>query len=85
MPDLFVNRQTELDSPGYDAFPITANGSELETYTRYLYVGGAGSINAVMASGGSVAFLGVPAGAVLPIRVKAIDTGTSATGLVGLY
>lgn len=84
MPDLFVNRQTELDSPAYDAFPITANGSELETFTRFLYVGGAGSVNAVMASGGTVELAGVLAGSVLPLRLKAVLATSSASGLVGL-
>lgn len=84
MPDLFVNRQTELDSPAYEAFAITANGSELETYTRLVYVGGAGSIIAVMASGGTVTFTGVAAGSVLPLRLKAVNAGTSASGLIGL-
>ena len=84
MPDLFVNRQSELDSPAYDAFPITANGSELDTYTRYVYVGGGGSLNAVMASGGTVQFAGVQNGAVLPLRVKSVLATSSVTGIVGL-
>jgi hypothetical protein len=84
MPDLFVNRQSELDSPAYEAFAITANGSELDTWTRYVYAGGAGSIQAVMANGGTVMFTGVAAGQLLPIRVKAIGSATSATNLVGL-
>lgn len=84
MPDLFVNRQSELDSPAYEAFPITANGSELDTWTRYVYVGGAGSMQAVMANGGTVMFTGLQNGQLLPVRVKAIGAATSASGLVGL-
>jgi hypothetical protein len=84
MADLFLNRQTELDSPAYDAFPITANGSELDTYTRFVYVGGGGSLNAVMASGGTVAFAGVQNGSVLPLRLKAVLATSSVSGLVGL-
>jgi hypothetical protein len=84
MPDLFVNRQTELDSPAYEAFPLVANGSELDVYTRYIYVGGAGSLNVVMASGGTVQFAGVPVGAVLPIRVQSVLSTSSASNLVGL-
>lgn len=84
MADLFLNRQTELDSPAYDAFPITANGSELDTYTRLVYVGGGGSLNAVMASGGTVAFAGVQTGSVLPLRLKAVLATSSVSGLVGL-
>jgi hypothetical protein len=84
MPDLFVNRQSELDSPAYEAFPITANGSELDTWTRYVYVGAAGSMQAVMANGGTVMFTGLQNGQLLPVRVKAIGAATSASGLVGL-
>jgi hypothetical protein len=84
MPDLFVNRQSELDSPAYEAFAITANGSELDTWTRYVYVGGAGSMQAVMANGGTVMFTGLQNGQLLPVRVKAIGSATSASGLVGL-
>jgi len=84
MPDLFVNRQTELDSPAYDAFPITANGSTLETTTRAIYVGTGGTVVAVMASGGTVTFSGVQDGQILPIRVQAVGAASSASGLIGL-
>ena len=84
MPDLFVNRQSELDSPAYEAFAITPDGSELDTWTRYVYVGSAGSMQAVMANGGTVMFTGLQNGQLLPIRVKAVGAATSASGLVGL-
>lgn len=84
MPDLFSQRQTELDSPAYDAFAITANGSTLDTTTRYLYVGSGGTVIAVMAAGGTVTFSGVQTGQVLPIRVQAIGSASTASGFVGL-
>jgi hypothetical protein len=84
MPDLFVNRQSELDSPAYDAFPITANGSELSTWTRSVYVGNGGTVVAVMASGGTATFGNVGDGQLLPIRVRAIGAASTASGLVGL-
>lgn len=84
MPDLFATRQTELDSPAYDAFAITANGSVLDTTTRALYVGTGGTVVAVMASGGTVTFDGVQDGQVLPIRVQAVGSTSSASGFVGL-
>jgi hypothetical protein len=84
MPDLFVNRQTELDSPAYEAFPITANGSELDTFTRSLYIGNGGTVEAIMANGGTVIFSNVGDGQILPIRVKAIGTVTTASEIVGL-
>lgn len=84
MADLFVNRQTELDSPAYEAFPITANGSELDTWTRYVYVGTGGTVQAIMANGGTVLFSGVQNGQLLPLRVKALGAATTASGIVGL-
>lgn len=84
MADLFATRQSELDSPAYDAFAITANGSTLDTTTRMLYVGTGGTVVAVMASGGTVTFDNVQNGDVLPIRVQAVESSTSASGLVGL-
>lgn len=84
MPDLFVNRQTELDSPAYEAFPITANGSELDTYTRSLYIGNGGTVEAIMVSGGTVLFANVGDGQILPIRVKAVGVATTASEIVGM-
>ena len=84
MPDLFVNRQTELDSPAYEAFSITADGSELPTWTRSVYVGNGGTVIAIMAEGGTVTFSNVGDGQLLPIRVRAIGSASTASALVGL-
>lgn len=67
-----------------DAFAITPSDStNFTTGCRAVYVGGAGTVNAVMKSG-PVSFAAV-AGCVLPIAPSRINvTGTSATGLVGL-
>lgn len=59
---------------------------ELATISRALYVGGAGNIALVMASGDAVTFTGVLAGSFLPIRVKKIkSTLTTATYILNLY
>lgn len=53
--------------------------------TGGIYVGGAGSVVAVLWDGSTVTFTGVPAGAILPVVVIRVNaTGTTATGLVGL-
>lgn len=53
--------------------------------TRALYVGGAGNLVAVMDSG-AVTFTAVPAGTVLPIRCKRVNsTNTTATAIVALF
>lgn len=50
-----------------------------------LYVGGTGHINIVDASGATTLISAVPAGALLPIKVKQLlSTSTTATLVVGL-
>ncbi len=63
-----------------------ANPDLAATPPEAIYVGGAGSVRAVMSTGGTVDFLAVPAGTILPIAVVRVNsTGTTATGLVALY
>lgn len=58
----------------------------LSPQPRALYVGVSGDVTVTMAGGGDAAFLNVPSGAILPIRVsKVLDTGTDATDIVALY
>jgi hypothetical protein len=58
----------------------------LAAETRAIYVGGAGDLAVTLASGDTVTFAGLGAGSLLPVRIrKVLATGTSATGLVGLY
>ena len=73
--------------PAANAESITPSDStDLEAITRGIYVGGAGNIAVVMLGGGSVTFVGVLAGTILPIRVTRVkDTNTTATSLIGLY
>ena len=53
--------------------------------TRGIYVGGAGTVVAVLEGGTAVTFAGCAAGTVLPIKPVRINaTGTTATGLVRL-
>jgi hypothetical protein len=53
--------------------------------TRGIYVGGTGDMSVVM-DNGTVAFVGVVAGAVYPIRVSRVNaTGTTATNILALY
>lgn len=53
---------------------------------RGLYVGGAGDVVAVRADNTAVTFTSVPAGTILPIRLRRVnDTSTTATNMVALY
>jgi hypothetical protein len=74
-----------LSAPGYGAAAITTADTDQNTSFRAIYVGGAGDIKVDMPGGGTVTFVAVPQGTLLPIRPKRIyATGTTATNLVGL-
>ena len=65
---------------------VTSNTVTYESPTRGVYVGVGGNVKVDMVSGGTVTFVGVPAGALLPIQVERIyATGTTATNMVALY
>jgi hypothetical protein len=54
--------------------------------TRWLYVGGTGNITAVMEDETTCLFSTIPAGALLPISCKRINsTATTATTIVALF
>jgi len=54
--------------------------------TDAIYVGGTGAVVVVKENGLTVSYAGVPAGTVLPVRAKRVNsTGTAATGMVALY
>lgn len=86
MPDRFANHAASLDAPADTAFVITPNdAADLADTTRAIYVGGAGNLAVTMVSGGDVILSAVPAGTVLPLRVRRVKaTGTTATAIVGL-
>jgi uncharacterized protein (UPF0261 family) len=87
MADDRFGKQAGLEAPATTAFAVTPDDDdELSEVTRALYVGVAGDVAVVMAEGSSaVTFVGVPAGSILPLRVKKImATNTDATDIVGL-
>jgi hypothetical protein len=54
--------------------------------TRGIYVGGAGDLVAVDKDNNPVTFSSVPAGTILPIRARRVNsTSTTATNMVALY
>ena len=80
--------ESSLEGPARRAFAITpADATEFANFTRGIYVGGAGNITLQMVGGsGNVLFSNVPAGTVLPIQAKGVDsTGTTATLLIGMF
>lgn len=80
-----VDTDPTASSGGFSA--VTPSDATLLDMTRGLYVGGAGAV-AVLGWDDSVAvtFAAVPAGTILPVRVKKVmSTNTTATNIVALY
>lgn len=76
-----------LSSPCDNAATVTPNNDTDLTYvTRGLWVGGAGSVNVVLAGGQTVLFAGIQAGTLLPLRVSRVKAAsTSATNIVAIW
>lgn len=79
--------QTISEAPITKLVAITPNdGADLAAATRAVWVGGAGNLRVIAADDATdVTLSGVPAGTLLPIRVKKVfATSTTATLIVGL-
>ena len=85
MADTFTGFSTSIDGPAPNAIAVTPGSSPLASVTRALYVGGAGDVTVTMFGGGDVAFVGVPAGAILPIRASHVLAATTATSIVAIW
>jgi hypothetical protein len=85
--DKFAYNGAGLESPATRWFAITPNdGADLAIKPRALYVGGAGNVAISNAEGDSAVLVAVPAGTQLSVRPdRVLNTGTTATGIVGLY
>lgn len=79
-----VNRETSCAG---GAKAVTPHDSTNFDPCRALYVGGAGTVVVVFAdTGDAITFVGVPAGAILPVQAKRVNsTNTTATNIVALY
>jgi hypothetical protein len=82
--DIYAN-----SGPASRGFAITPSDTvsfTLDRVSRGIYVGVAGNVVAVMLDGSVLTFVGVPAGAILPIQCTRINnTSTTATTMVALY
>jgi hypothetical protein len=85
--DNYSHHAPGLSSPATNGEAVTPSDSASFTKaSRALYVGGAGTVVAVMKDGTTLTFVGVPAGAILPIRATRVNsTSTTATNIVALY
>lgn len=86
MPDIFEDRSSGLESPGYQAVAVTPNdGTDLTTTSRALYVGTSGDLQLTLAGGNTVLLRNVPTG-MLPLRVaRVLASGTTATDIVAVW
>lgn len=74
-------------APAVYAGAVTPSDStNLSSVARAIYIGAAGNVAAVMPDDSVVTFVGLQAGAILPVRIKRVNaTNTTATSIVALY
>lgn len=85
LTDTLWNFARHFLGPGTKFAAITESDTVDIPLTRAIYVGGAGDVVAVDADGTATTFSGVPAGTLLPIRVRRINAATTATLMVAIY
>lgn len=85
--DHFDTMTPGLSSPAIGGFDITPyDGADLATLPRAIMVTGAGDIAAVFKDGTALNLTGLSAGVIYPLRLaRVLATGTTATGIKGLY
>jgi hypothetical protein len=86
MPDIYDDRSSGLESPGYNAAAVTPDDlADLPIASRALYVGGSGDVHVTLVGGGDVTLKAVPVG-ILPLRVRRVHmAGTTATDIVAVW
>lgn len=87
MTDIYKSYTPGLSSPAEDGLAIVPDDvTTLPQVTRALYVGTSGDVSVRLVSGTVVSLGGVQGGVVYPLRVDMVlASGTTATGLVGLW
>ena len=85
--DGFEHNGASLTSPIESGFAITPHDSnELTHITRQLFVGSGGNLSVTLKNGDELTFTNLPNAYLLDCRVKAVKaTGTTASGILGLY
>lgn len=86
MNDRFAGYAGSLDDPASLCRNIEPSDSvALVEVSRALYIGVAGTVRLIDASGNTVIFEGLVGGSILPVRAQhVLSTGTTASGLVAL-
>jgi len=64
----------------------TTGANEFSTFSRYIYIGGAGAVRVITTAGSTLTFSAVPVGTMLPVQAKQVlATGTTATDMLALW
>ncbi|MFK7942701.1 MAG: hypothetical protein AB8B85_07310 [Paracoccaceae bacterium] len=86
MSDIFEDRSSGLESPGYHAVEVTPDDTtDLAFTSRALFIGAPGDLRLTMASGDTVTFANLAAGFV-PLRVARVHaSGTTASSIVAVW
>lgn len=80
-----VHQGAAATAPAGYGVAVTPSDSTVLPMTRGLYVGVGGNV-AVTDINGSVTYVGVGAGTILPVQVsQVLSTGTTASSIVALY
>jgi hypothetical protein len=85
--DHFDSFSSGLTSPVTGGFEVTPDdGADLTIMPRALMVAGGGDVSVILKDGTSLTLPGLAAGVMYPVRTRRIlATGTTATGIKGLY
>ena len=86
MTDRYAGYAGSLDDPASFCRNIAPSDSEpLPEVSRAIYIGAAGAVRLVDASGNIAVFEGLVGGSILPVRAQQVlSTGTTATCLVAM-
>jgi len=87
MTDFWAQEKNEEWGPAHFAAAVTPNDSvDLTSTTRGLYIGSAGDVKVDMLGDGTVTFVAVQTGTILPVRATRVySTGTDATSIIALW
>lgn len=87
MGDRYLGVGDDLLSPASHAAAVApSDTANLPTYSKRLWVGGAGAVKLVTVGGDTVTYAAVPAGTYLNVRAQQVfATGTTATSIVAEY
>jgi hypothetical protein len=85
MPDIYNGGLLHQFAYANAAAITPSDTNDLANDTRAIYVGTGGTMNVTMPNGTQLQFTGLVAGSTVPIRVRRVRTGGTASGLIALW